>query len=130
MCLESVTHGFKSHHVTGRPRYKAKAEVLGKNALVADFRHGQWHHEPFNIMSEVAKEYPELPEEIVAKLADLFAMHPRRSVVNDLRRMEEIAFKLGEYDSSGLSSEDFTALFFLRQLQDILAMPAQEAVTC
>lgn len=62
-----------------------------------------------------------LPPAVVAKLTELCSMHSRQRLARDLHRMEELIYMLGEAQGP-LCKEDFSALYFLRQLQDILAM--------
>lgn len=67
-----------------------------------------------------------LPPNIVHALSDLFSMHDREEFARDFERLEELVILHGAEDGS-VTSEDFNALYFLRQLGKVLSKPAEVA---
>jgi len=68
-----------------------------------------------------------LPTPVVEKLSDLFTVHDRFRMALDIERFEELMFLYGAQECSSITSEDFNAMYFLRQIRLALAMQVEEA---
>lgn len=79
-------------------------------------------HRPITVFEEGRlAPLKHLPDRLAKKLNDLFSMrNGAPDFAKDIDRIEELVFLAGAQDTGKMDEADFDALYFLRQLKNVL----------